>query len=144
MDGGQNPESGDREPAGEEDRRPTPVRMVMEGMEQEGGEGEARERELSDPDTGREWVVTVVGRAVSGVLPLRIIPLMELNFFLAEEPGTPLRRAVCRGDDLSHLTDSELLALLRRAEPYRDPRNSGGSSTDDPRRSGKGRKDSRG
>jgi hypothetical protein len=139
MDQRQKPNVDDPVSAEGDDRRPTPVRMVMEGMDPEGGEGGGRERALTDPETGLDWVVTVAGRAVSGVLPVRTIPLMELSFSRAGQSRAPERRAVCRGEDLPELTDTELLALLRRSEPYSDPLEPGEKHAGDRRRSGRHR-----
>lgn len=140
MDEGQEPWREAQEPVQDEDRRPTPVRMVMEGTDHEGSGGEDREREFVDPETGEAWVVAVVGRAVSGILPLRTVPLMELDFFRPGESRTPARRAVCKGEDLSGLTDSELLTVLQGSEPYRDPHDPEKKSTEDRRRPGRNRR----
>lgn len=111
---------GDTENGGPEDRRPTPVRMAMEGSEGEEEKGPEL-RTFLEPDDGREWVVQVSGRSSSGILPLRVIPLMELAFSRPEEPGSPLRQAICQGEGLDDLQDEDLVKLLRESRPFRQP-----------------------
>jgi hypothetical protein len=104
----------------ENGRRPTPVRAVMEGLGEEEGL-EERRRTFRDQESDTEWIVTVSGRSASGVLPLRTVPLLELSFALAEEPGRPLRRALCCGRDLLDLPDHELLSSFGSSEPFKNP-----------------------
>ena len=105
----------------EEGRRPTPVRAVMEGGDDEGKGSKDETRRVHDEESGSDWVVRVSGRSASGILPLRTVPLMELSFAPAEQPGLPLRRALCRGQELVDMPDPELLACFRNSNPYRDP-----------------------
>ncbi len=112
---------GESEPGGTEDRRPTPVRQVMETGEPEEESVRAGIRELTDPGTGEQWVARVSGRSTSGVLPLRIIPLMEVGFARADRPDLPLRRALTQGDSLEELDDQELLELFSSAGPFNSP-----------------------
>ena len=112
---------GENESVGPEDRRPTPVRVVMEASEQEEDPKSAGVRELRDPRSGEDWVAKVSGRSTSGVLPLRIIPLMEVGFARAARPDVPLRRAVTQGESLEELDDEELLDLLRVSGPFNAP-----------------------
>ena len=81
----------------DEVRRPTPVRMVMEGAEAETSNEPLDQRTIPDPEGGEEWVVTVGGRSASGVLPLRTVSLLELYFARAGEPQVPVRRTLCPG-----------------------------------------------
>lgn len=93
----------------------------MEGTD--GGDTRVKEqrRTFRDPANGREWVLAVTGRSTSGVLPLRIIPLMEVTFALAENPEVSVRRALCQGGTLDGLADDEVLGLFRRSRPCRTP-----------------------
>jgi len=116
-------ESPDPEPvAPEEDepKRPTPVRMAMEGEEEE-KEGPEKVRIIHDETSGLDWMVTVSGRSASGILPLRTVPLMELTFSEAENPDRFLRRAVCYGGALADIPDDELLSSFKSSEPFREP-----------------------
>jgi hypothetical protein len=111
---------GHLEPSGAENgRRPTPVRTVMEGLGEE-EEPQDRRRTVHDRESGSDWIVTVSGRSASGILPLRTVPLLELSFALAAEPGRPLRRALCCGRDLLDLPDDELLSSFRNSESLPD------------------------
>jgi len=110
----------DPENGGPEDRRPTPVRMAMEGSESE-EEKKPELRTFVEQDDGIEWVVQVSGRSSSGILPLRVIPLMELVFSRSEEPSSPLRKAICQGEELDLLQDEDLVKLLRESRPYQQP-----------------------
>ena len=114
------PEAGEVDP--EENRRPTPVRVVMEGGDEENSERIDQSRVIQEEEGGPEWVVTVSGRSVGGVLPLRTVPLMELNFAHAGSPDRPLRRALRHGITLAGITDQELLDSLRESEPFREPK----------------------
>ncbi|MFH1763451.1 MAG: hypothetical protein ABIF09_04585 [Gemmatimonadota bacterium] len=105
----------------EEGRRPTPVRAAMEGGEDEEKFRKDEPRRVHDGKSGSDWIVRVTGRSASGVLPLRTVPLMELSFTKTGEPGLPLRRALCRGQDLADIPDPDLLAFLKNSEPYREP-----------------------
>jgi len=105
----------------EEGRRPTPVRMVMEGGAEEAESRQEEKRVVHDEGSGLDWVVTVSGRSASGILPLRTVLLMELNFAKAEEPDRPLRRALCHGGDLADISDDQLLSSFRSSEPFREP-----------------------
>lgn len=111
----------ERENEGTEDRRPTPVRMAME-VDEPQGEGKGSEsRNFLDPRNGTEWIARVSGRSTSGVLPLRIIPLMEVSFFQAPEPDVPLRRALSQGESLEELDEEGLLQLFRVSGPFSPP-----------------------
>jgi len=107
-------------PEAEEPRRPTPVRMAMEGEEEE-RERPEKVRVIRDEASGSDWIVTVSGRSASGILPLRTVPLMELAFSIAEDPGCFLRRAVFYGGTLAELPDAELLSALESSEPFGEP-----------------------
>ena len=121
---------------GEEGRRPTPVRTVMEGGGGEGEEAELELRKFRDPASGEEWIVWISGRSISGILPLRTIPLMELAFAKAEDPRQPLRRATSQGSVLEPLLDDDLVELLHASISYRMP---GEVSSNNERRARKGR-----
>jgi hypothetical protein len=124
----------------EEGRQPIPVRTVMEGGNDEEKDRQAETRVVHDEEGGSDWVVTVSGRSSSGVLPLRTVPLMELNFAKAGEPEPPLRRALCCGGDLVDIPDHELLSLFRNSEPFSEPL----QEVDGKGRPGKGGKNRRG
>ena len=100
---------------------PTPVRLAMEGTGEETEEDPGVTRTVRDEFSGTDWVVTVVGRSSSGILPRRSVPLMELTFSRAEEPHRPLRSILRLGDDVNRLSDEDLLRALADAGPYRDP-----------------------
>jgi len=107
--------------------RPTPARVVMEGAVDDGGGVGAKPRTFRDPADGREWVLAVVGRSTSGVLPLRSIRLMEVRFATADNPELPLRMVLCQEGDLGDLSDDEVLGLfhMSRTCGRSDPRNQG-------------------
>ncbi len=104
-----------------DDRRPTPVRMAMEGKEAETPEEELRHRSFMDAGGAQEWIARVSGTCTSGVLPLRVIPIMEVAFSKVQEPDRPLRKAVARGTALEELEDHQLQALLETSRPFGDP-----------------------
>jgi hypothetical protein len=102
-------------------RRPTPVRMAMEGVEDAVEEDKGQPRIIEDPDSGVRWIVTVGGRSASGILPLRTVPIMELNFAKEDGPNEARKTVLCYGKDLSDVPDPDLLACLRRSGPFREP-----------------------
>lgn len=110
-------------PGGAEDdsRRPTPVRMAMDGGEASDLEDEGVPRVIEDLAEGARWIVTVVGRSVSGILPLRTVPVMELSFAKEEAPNEALKTVLCFGGDLTEIPDHELLTCLERSGPFREP-----------------------
>jgi hypothetical protein len=113
--------NGPKPETGEEGRRPTPVRLAMEGTEEDEEERRRRLRTIQDEETGEVWIVTLAGRSASGILPLRTVPLMELNFARIDEPDLPLRRAIYQGDDLTRIQDRELLESLKASAVFREP-----------------------
>ena len=108
---------------GSEDRRPTPVRMVMETEEEAElpPPGPELSRSFSDPGTGVEWTAEVTGWSMSGVLPLRTVPILEIVFRTGEPGSAPQKRIVHQGESLGGFTETELLELLSRAEAYTEP-----------------------
>ena len=112
---------GDPNGGQEEDRRPTPVRMVMEGGEEDDTPGTEDIRTFQDVETGDDWVAKVAGRSTSGILPLRTVPLLEITFARAQEPSRPLRQALGYGTDLGRISDQELLSLFTRSDPFKEP-----------------------
>lgn len=107
----------EKEANGQEDRRPMSVRAAMETSEPEGGEQAPQLRHFLDPKSAQEWVARISGRSTSGVLPLRVIPLMEVNFSKAEAPDVPISRAISQGETLEELDDASLVALLKSSGP---------------------------
>jgi hypothetical protein len=110
--------------AGEEDggdRRPTPVRMGIEAGEDAEDLDQENTRVVKEVETEIDWIVRVSGRSASGVIPLRTIPLMELTFSRLETPNEPLRRVLHHGETLARIPDHELLSLLGKSEPFREP-----------------------
>ena len=105
----------------EEVRRPTPVRAVMEGGDEDEKDDAEKVRVIHDEETGFDWIVTVSGWSASGVLPLRSVPLLELVFAKTEQPEHPLRRALTHGETLEGIPDHELLSILGSSEPFREP-----------------------
>lgn len=122
----------------DQSRRPTPVRMVMESAKDESEPHGTTTRTFWDGGSGREWVVTVVGRSASGVLPLRSVSLMELCFAWSEAPDRPLRSVIHTGAHLDGLSDEEILGCFQRSEPYREA-SAGPAKTDRKGRKRKGR-----
>jgi hypothetical protein len=102
-------------------RRPTPARVVMEGAAHGTVGLGSQRRAFRDPANGQEWVLEVTGRSTSGVLPLRLIHLMDVSFALADNPEVPLRRALCPEGSLEDLDDEEIMRLFRRSRPHRSP-----------------------
>jgi hypothetical protein len=102
-------------------RRPTPVRMAMEGGEETEEEDQRRPRVIEDPESGTTWVVTVGGRSASGILPLRTVPIMELSFAKEEAPDEALKTVLCYGKQLSDVPDQDLLTCLGKSGPFREP-----------------------
>jgi hypothetical protein len=94
--------------------------MGMEPEEDEDRGDKDEARILHDEESGMDWIVTVGGRSASGILPLRTVPLMELNFAKAEAPDRILRQALRYGVDLADITDPELLNSLRDSGPFRE------------------------
>lgn len=105
-----------------QNRRPTPVRMVMDSGEEEEGDAGKESKILDDPSTGDRWIARVSGRSTGGVLPLRTIPLMEVSFHKDEESGIPLRHAVWQGASLDELDEGGLLRLFQASKPYSPPK----------------------
>ena len=101
-----------------DDRRPMPVRAAMEASQPEGEDQGSLIRHFHDPGANQDWVAKVSGRSTSGVLPLRVIPLLELNFSKADAADLPLRRAICQGESMDELDDPGLLSLLRSSRPF--------------------------
>lgn len=107
---------------GDQDRRPTPVRAVMEGTEPEESEEHNPDfRTVIEPETGKEWIARVSGQSGSGILPLRVISLLEIAFSRPDEPEKPLRRAICQGRSLGDLREEDLLKLLGESRPVESP-----------------------
>lgn len=102
----------------DEVRRPTPVRMAMEGGEAETPDESTDQRTIPDPEGGEEWVVTVGGRSVSGVLPLRTVSLLELYFARLGEPDVPVRRTLLPGENLGDFSDDQLVQAFHVSEAY--------------------------
>jgi hypothetical protein len=105
----------------DEVRRPTPVRAVMEGGSEAEPASDRLTRAFSDEETGSDWIVTLTGWSASGILPLRTVPLVELTFSRSDDPQEPLRRALCRGENLAGMSDAELLEAFRNSEPFSPP-----------------------
>jgi len=102
----------------DETRRPTPVRMAMEGAEAEIPNGSMDQRTIPDPEGKEDWVVTVGGRSASGVLPLRTVSLLELHFARIGDPQVPVRRTLCPGENLDGFSDDQLEQAFHASEPY--------------------------
>jgi hypothetical protein len=115
----------------------------MEGGSTPEVSGEAvAPRTIRDPETGKEWVVSVTGRSGSGILPLRSVPIMEVTFSKVEDPGRPLRRAMVVEEDLEAVPDPMLLDSFRCSRPYTEPLQEKGD-VDRRGRRGKGRRSRR-
>jgi len=99
--------------------RPTPVREVMNGGEEEPQRGEEEKRFTAGPEEV-EWIAQVVGRAGSGILPSRLISLLEISFARTDAPEEPLWRALCQGESLEAMSEEELRDLLREARPVEE------------------------
>jgi len=103
------------------------------GTDQEGGSGN-ESRILVDPATGQEWIARVTGRSSSGVVPVRTISLMEVSFFRAKDPETPVRHKLCRSEAMEDLGEEGILQLFRTSLPCPAP------SSPPPSRERKGRR----
>lgn len=105
------------------DRRPTPVRMVMETEDEpeSASAGPERTRTFRDPASGQEWTADAIGWSMSGVLPLRTVPILEIVFRSSGPESPPERRVVHQGGDLASFSEAELVDLLARSEAYREP-----------------------
>ena len=105
----------------EDVKRPTPVRMAMDG----GNEAEPVQNEttrvLHDAESGSDWSVNLTGWSASGVLPLRTVPLVELTFSRVEAPDEPVRKVLQQGESLAEFSDEDLLAAFRNSGPFRPP-----------------------
>lgn len=117
-----SPEMQEENPVGRDPGpRPTPARVVMEGPSEGGSGAGPQRRTFRDPSMGREWVLSIVGRSTSGVLPLRTIRLMEVQFAPAEGSEGPCRTVVSRDTDLAELSEDEVLGLFRLSRVHREP-----------------------
>ena len=58
---------------------------------------------------------------MSGVVPLRIIPLIEVGFYKAQAPSILVRRALCQGESLEQVDDGGLLSLFKISELHVPP-----------------------
>lgn len=102
--------------------RPTPVREAMDAVPPEIGPSSPTELpSRSFRAAGEEeWIVRVSGSAVTG-LPADVgAPLLQLTFFRAAEPETPVRESLGVGETLDDLGEEELRDRLERARPV-DP-----------------------
>lgn len=115
-------EEGEREgkesPGGSEAPRPTPVREMMSPEPGVTGDWEVPRRTFEHD--GKEWIVTLAGRTVTGFPPDPGAPLMKLHFAPAEAPESPEWELLCVGRGLDALYDEELRHYLERARPYRE------------------------
>lgn len=119
MDQKKEPEPGEE---GEgQDRRPTPVRVVMDGAPEKEGISGNESRILVDPATGQEWIARITGRSSSGVVPTRSIALMEVAFFSPGDPDTPVRHTLCQSEAMGELGEDGILQVFRASLPYRPP-----------------------
>lgn len=65
---------------------------------------------------GRDWVVWIAGRGLSGNADLSPAPVQLARFALADSPDRPLREAVIAPCRLDELHETELTAILTRAK----------------------------
>jgi hypothetical protein len=112
----------------------------MESSEPETGDHVPHVRQFLEAESGQEWVAKVAGRSTSGVLPLRVIPLMEVTFSKVEAPEVALSRAISPGESLEELDDASLVSLLKSSGPMKSkgPSRPGTSKDDRRGRSRKG------
>ena len=75
----------------------------------------------SSRSTGKEWIARITGRSTSGVVPVRTISLMEVSFYRADAPETPVRHTLCRSKTLEDIGDEGILQLFRASLPYPPP-----------------------
>ena len=87
----------------------------MDRVEEADLESEGVPRVIDDLEDGTRWIVTVVGRSASGILPLRTVPVMELSFAKEEVPNQALKTVLCYGKDLAEIPDHDLLTCLGRS-----------------------------
>lgn len=99
--------------------RPTPVREAMDAVPPEIGPSSPTDLpSRSFRAAGEEeWIVRVSGTTITG-LPTDVgAPLLQLTFFRAAEPETPVRETLGVGETLDDLGDDELRDRLERARP---------------------------
>jgi len=103
------------EDAGADVSRPTPVRVAMDTPPP----GDSRPMESLPSRTfrarGREWVVRVTGRTVTGTRPDPGAHLMQLEFYHAEEPEEPVRELLTVERSLDALYPEDLEEFLERS-----------------------------
>lgn len=126
--GDQEPREAPSEPDGESTAgdeggagRPTPVRVAMDAPPP----GDSRPVESLPSRTfealGREWIVRITGRTVTGTRPDAGALLMQLEFFHPREPETPVRELLTVDRPLDALYEKDLEELLERSREAGDP-----------------------
>jgi len=105
-----------------QNRRPVPVRLVMDATNGQETEAESSVQTLQDPVSGEEWFARVSGRSTGGVLPLRSIPLMDVIFFKEGEETSPQRQVLWQGQSLDDLGEGDLLLLFQASKPLATPK----------------------
>ena len=107
----------DEEDDGEEASRPTPVRVAMDAPPP----GDSRPVDSLPSRTfearGREWIVRVTGRTITGTRPDAGAHLMQLEFYHAEEPDEPVRELLTVERSLEALYPRDLDEFLERSRP---------------------------
>lgn len=100
-------------------RQPTPVREAMDAVPREIGPASPTElpSRRFEAGEGEEWIARLSGTTVTGLPADAGVPLMQLTFFRAQEPETPVREALGVGETLDDLGEEELRDRLRRAHP---------------------------
>lgn len=106
-----------RDTLGEEDARPTPVRLSMDAQRDEPEPREPPSTRLRRGED-EEWIVRAEGWAVTGGEGDAGAPLLFLTFARADDPERRLLEAVRVGRTLEDLGEDELLAALDDARPY--------------------------
>ena len=103
------------------DRRPTPVRTAMETEEEPDdlSAGPENTRTFEDPASGARWTAEITGQSMSGVLPLRTVPILEVVFKPEGYDGPPLKRALHQGESLAGFSEAEMIELLAGAKDFR-------------------------
>lgn len=101
--------------------RPTPVRVAMDAPPP----GDSRPVESLPSRTfearGQKWVVRITGRTITGTRPDPGALLMQLEFYRAEDPETPVRELLTVNRPLEALYPEDLEEYLGRSREAASP-----------------------
>ncbi len=103
-----------------EPRKLPPARGLMDPGD---SPGPLPESEMAFEVAGEDWLARVTGAARSGTGPDGGAPLIVVAFSKADAPDEPLREVLTVGASIDE--PGSVVALFRRAEPYRSSGASG-------------------